>query len=339
MPVEKKKTDAVFEGGGVKGIGLVGAVSVIEEAGYEFVHLAGTSAGAIVAALLAAGYNAAELKKIITELDLTKLEDPTFEDHIPVVGPLVSELTKLGLYKGDVFLKKMREWLVAKEKHTFKDLIMPDYANDERYRFKLRVIATDISRREMLVLPQDIEQYGMKPEDLEIALAVRMSMSIPLFFEPVKFNGSDIVDGGLVSNFPVGLFDSQDRPPDWPTFGFKLVLSDDKRSGELAEHVITGPISEIVAMFYTAMDAHDAYHLASEKYVRTIAINTLGIGTTEFNLTPEIKEALYQSGVEAAQQFLDTWDFDEYKTLYRSGKPLPTRHELLLPKAKAGLVP
>ena len=52
------KADAVFEGGGVKGIGLVGAVAFAEEKGYRWVNLAGTSAGAIVAALLAAGYNA-----------------------------------------------------------------------------------------------------------------------------------------------------------------------------------------------------------------------------------------------------------------------------------------
>ena len=58
-----KKVDAVFEGGGVKGIGLVGAVSVIEKAGYEFENLAGTSAGAIVAGLLAVGFNSEEIKE------------------------------------------------------------------------------------------------------------------------------------------------------------------------------------------------------------------------------------------------------------------------------------
>ena len=56
MANEPLKIDAVFEGGGVKGIGLVGAVAVTEEKGYQFENLAGTSAGAIVAALIAAGY-------------------------------------------------------------------------------------------------------------------------------------------------------------------------------------------------------------------------------------------------------------------------------------------
>ena len=54
--------DAVFEGGGVKGIGLVGAVAVAEEKGYRWMNLAGTSAGAIVDTLIAAGYTAEEMK-------------------------------------------------------------------------------------------------------------------------------------------------------------------------------------------------------------------------------------------------------------------------------------
>ena len=71
MANEPLKIDAVFEGGGVKGIGLVGAVAVTEERGYQFENLAGTSAGAIVAALIAAGYKSDKLKEIIENLDLS----------------------------------------------------------------------------------------------------------------------------------------------------------------------------------------------------------------------------------------------------------------------------
>ena len=59
------KADAVFEGGGVKGIGLVGAVAVAEEKGYQWVNVVGTSAGAIVAALVAADYSAVEQKEVM----------------------------------------------------------------------------------------------------------------------------------------------------------------------------------------------------------------------------------------------------------------------------------
>jgi NTE family protein len=226
----------------------------------------------------------------------------------------------------------MRDLLAQKGVHTFHDLIMPEFADDERYRFKVRLIAADISRGRMLVLPQDIRDYGKAPEDLEVALAVRMSMSIPFFFEPVTLKDSHIVDGGLLSNFPVQLFDSAGIP-EWPTFGFKLIFSDQANPSQQVQHPISGPISELAALFFTAMEAHDAYYLKNDKFVRTIAIDTLDVRATDFDLPTERKEALYQSGVQAAKTFLAHWDFEEYKALYRSGRPVPTRRELVLPKA------
>ena len=332
MTQTQLRVDGVFEGGGVKGIALVGAASEIEAAGYEFVNLAGTSAGAIVATLLAAGYSAAEVKQTINGINFSTFEDPNLIGRIPYVGALVDEIFNKGLYKGDVFLNLMRDLLAKKGIHTFRDLIQPEFAGDDRYRFKVRVVASDISRGRMLVLPQDItiNDYGIAPEDLEVALAVRMSMSIPFFFEPVKLKNSYIVDGGLLSNFPVELFDSA-GVPEWPTFGYKLVVSGQADPTHLVQHPISGPISELAALFFTAMEAHDAYYLSNDKFVRTITIDSLGIGSTDFNLTPAQKEALYQSGVNAAKTFLDHWDFQKYIALYRSGQPLPTRREQVLP--------
>ena len=78
----------------------------------------------------------------------------------------------------------------------------------------------------MLILPDDISRYGIDPMEFEIAKAVRMSISIPLYFKPIKFsyeNGcSFIVDGGILSNFPIWIFDVEGIPR-WPTFGLKLV--------------------------------------------------------------------------------------------------------------------
>jgi NTE family protein len=76
MSQAEPRVDAVFEGGGVKGIALVGAAAVVGAEGYRFHNLAGASAGAIVASLLGAGYTAEELKAIPMDLDFTKLTDP-----------------------------------------------------------------------------------------------------------------------------------------------------------------------------------------------------------------------------------------------------------------------
>jgi NTE family protein len=328
MGIQPPKADFVFEGGGVQGIGLVGALSVFEEEECLPVNVAGTSAGAIVATLLAAGYTAAEVKPIITNIDFNTLTDSSWIGRIPLVGAVIEELFEQGLYNGDLLLKLMRDLLAKKGVHTFRDLIKPEYANDERYRFKVRVVASDITQGRMLVLPQDISDYGMQPEDLEVALAVRMSMSIPFFFKPVKLANSYIVDGGLLSNFPVELFDS-DGVPEWPTFGIKLVQSDQANSAPMVRHPIHGPFSELAALFFTAQEAHDAYYLKNDKFVRTTPVDTLDIAATDFNLKPEQKEGLYQSGVKAAKNFIANWDFEKYKAMYRSGQPVPSRSELV----------
>ncbi|WP_404926752.1 patatin-like phospholipase family protein [Paenibacillus polymyxa] len=77
------EADAVFEGGGVKGIAFVGAIEVMEAKGYTWKKLLGTSAGAIVAALLACGYNSAEIRKLMSSLDYMKLLGRTGMNSLP----------------------------------------------------------------------------------------------------------------------------------------------------------------------------------------------------------------------------------------------------------------
>lgn len=340
----EKKVDAVFEGGGVKGIALIGAAQVVEEAGYSFENLAGTSAGSIVAALLGCGYSSAELKTILMDLDFKKFEDTSLIGKIPLLGAEIEILKQWGIYDGDAFLGMMRGWLskkLGKEKVTFRDLILPGSAED-RYRFKVHVVASDISRGRMLVLPEDIRPYGLEPEDLEVALAVRMSMSIPFFFKPVTLQNRQqqncyIVDGGLLSNFPIELFDTPPpAPPAWPTFGFCLVPPQSMRSSdESIAHPIHGPVTMLWAMFNTAMEAHDAFYTSQpDVSARTIKIDHLGIPSTAFDLTNDQKRQLYESGRSGARSFLATWDFERYKAQFRSGHPDTRRQaSLSLPAA------
>ncbi len=110
---------------------------------------------------------------------------------------------------------------------------------------------------------------------------------------------SYIVDGGLLSNFPVWLFDSEGSIPRWPTFGFKLV-----EPGEGRLHRVRGPISLLTSLFATMMEAHDARYIEDEQSVRTIPIPTLGAGTTEFDISQARSKALYQSGRWSAEKFL-----------------------------------
>lgn len=316
------QADAVFEGGGVKGIGLVGAVVEAERRGVQWQSLAGTSAGSIVAALLAAGYSGEELRGILLELDWHRFQDGGPWLKIPILGPAYAIFQQQGLFRGRTLRDWLRQLLRAKGVTRFGDLAAPDKVPGSRHSYRLQVIASDLTRGRMLVLPGDIKAYGGNPDALEVAEAVRMSCSIPFFYRPVFFpdrRGSVVVDGGLLSNFPVWLFDVAGEPP-WPTFGFKLV-----EPGAGQARPIKGPISMLAALFATMMEAHDARYIEDRDFVRTIAIPTLGVGTTEFNLSRERAEALFESGRKAAAEFFDSWDFGRYVTAFRQegGRAVP----------------
>lgn len=115
------KADAVFEGGGVRGIGHVGAVKYLEEQGYQWNKLAGSSAGSVVAALLASGYSGKELIDIMKELDYQQIVGDTWLDNIPFIGNVLEAGFQLGIHDND-YLEKWLEILLAKKNiHSFAD--------------------------------------------------------------------------------------------------------------------------------------------------------------------------------------------------------------------------
>jgi NTE family protein len=330
-----QKVDAVFEGGGVKGIGLVGAVYEIEKAGYEFENLAGTSAGAIVASLLAVGYKSEEIKAELETLNYNNFKDEGLLDKLGIIGKSLSIGFEYGIYEGEYFEDWLDRLLRAKGKTTFGDIIMPDYQEGitaPKYKHKLQVIAADISDRRLLVLPGDLEGLGYDPDKFSISRAVRMSMSIPLFFEPVRLQDSSgrthfIVDGGVLSNYPIWLLDDGTSEPPWPTFGFKLIELDKRAQKGPERNPINNPVSFLKAIVGTVLDAHDSYHISKSKgdYDRTIGIPTTiilngvekEIKTTDFNITQEEGQTLFANGVRVAKRFVEAWDFDEWKKKYR----------------------
>jgi NTE family protein len=318
------RADAVFEGGGVKGIGLVGALEVMEQAGYRWNMLAGTSAGAIVAALVAAGYTASELKPILDSLDYREFKDRGFVDSIPLVGNVASLIFEKGIYEGRFFEEWIGKLLSDKGVKTFGDLRAPAGC---LYEHRLQVIVSDITKSRLLVAPSGLPAYGIDPDSFEVARAVRMSMSIPFFFEPVVHKGHYFVDGGMLSNFPVWLFDRQptapageEPPPRWPTFGFKLV-----EPGEGQPNDIDSVIDFVKALVGTMLESHDKQHVEDADFLRTIAVPTVGVRTTEFSLTPQKRARLYQSGCKAAEAFLKCWDEQAY--VKRARRPVSTRYK------------
>jgi NTE family protein len=324
----QKYADLVFQGGGVKGIGLVGAYSVLEERGYRPVNMAGASAGAIVAALVAAGYAADELRDIMMEKSFNDFVDEAWEDRIWLLSRPLSVLRDKGVYEGKVFhdwIKQLLSEKLGKEEVTFGDLRRDDVPTDADpiFHHRLQVIVSDITERRMVVLPKDAKDLGWaSPDVVPVALAIRMSMSIPVFFEPVPLINQytsrehTIVDGGMLSNFPVWLFDApQGQKAKRETFGLRLTQKDTrseilKPGFDLSSEFLKAlKRSETLGYFWslveTMMEAHDRFYIEKKKFDMTIDIDTVGVGTTEFDLSDDRKEKLYQSGREEAERFLD----------------------------------
>lgn len=346
------KADAVFEGGGVRGIGHVGALAYAEnELGYEWQNVAGTSAGAIIAALVAAEYKADEIRDIIWNLDFNQLMDEAPNDSfldklmslgkiIPKYGPMIAQLPSIvsdfGMYKGDRFLKIAEGHLLAKGVNTFGDLRLgddeiegvDDEAELKKYRYRLRVIASDLTAQRMLVLPDDIAEFGIEPDELSVAKSLRMSMSIPFFFEPVRLtsqkDGTEhiIVDGGVLSNYPIWLYDTPEgKTPEWPTLGFNLyqpASAEDENPLLKKPRDIDTPIQFAQALWDVMFSAADRRYIRKKHWARTIPIDTVGVGTTDFDITEADKQRLWESGQSAARGFFDKWDFEGYLREWRS---------------------
>lgn len=318
--------DAIFEGGGVKGTAFLGALRCCHDLGIRWRKLAGTSAGAITAALLSANLSIDDLENILGELNymnfLTQKTSPLILNGSPdddLESPLwmMISLTvagRLGEYSSDPFRNWLRQVLTTGKLTTFAD-VEPGRA--------LKVVVSDITRGEMLVLPDALENPALlqklgltHPNEFSVAEAVRLSMSIPFFFEPGRLGDSLIVDGGILSNFPLWIYDvnpatrSQNQPPRWPTFGFRLVEADNRMPKE-----IRSPFKIMAAMVRTMMVAKDRFNLREIDQGRVIHIDTTSaqVTATQFNLSNQKKDELYRVGYQKTKQFfLQTWSWAEH---------------------------
>jgi NTE family protein len=240
--------DLVFEGGGAKGAAFAGALEVLAAAGHKHRRIIGTSAGAITAALLGAGYSAAELLHATAEtlpgttspIFTTFMDAPRADDfqaaqiansqimelleEARVPGFLSRQMLNLGMqldlfremlsfnecggfYTGNAFLAWFRSKL--QDKGLDPDLTWSQFA--AKTGSDVSVVTSDVTDREMLVLNE------RTAPQVPVALAVRMSMSIPFVWKEMIWdaawgtyrgrNKTDhvFVDGGVLSNFPLEL--------------------------------------------------------------------------------------------------------------------------------------
>jgi predicted acylesterase/phospholipase RssA len=362
--------DLVFEGGGAKGMAFVGAISELLNAGHSCNRLLGTSAGAITATLLAAGYGPAEMSDAMNEkegnksvfagfmgqpedftaaeidasatlvllrnLDITLVPkfledkmDRTITEALAKGGKsrnMVALIERGGWYAAARFVAWMRakldggKWTDgtprAFSKFTLKEFF-------DKTGVDLSMVVSDTTDSKLLVL-----NHRTAP-DCPVVFAVRMSMSIPLVWDEVRWQkewgkyrdrdvtGHIFVDGGMLSNFPLELFISdapevtkvmgpkQDNPVlgllidetlEVPVGTRGLIVNSSVKAGELAI------VQRIGRLVDTATGAHDN-RVIEEHGDIIVRLPAKGYGTTEFDMDEARRGAL----VEAGRHAMGTW--------------------------------
>jgi len=192
----------VFEGGGIIGIAYAGALDVLEEKNIlsNIIRVGGSSAGAIIALMVGLSYSNDDIKKILWNTDFNKFLD----DSPGIIRNTLRVINKYGWYKGNAFklwIEKIIEEKTGNSNSTFKDV----FSMKEKFGFRdLYFIGTNLSTRF-----SEIFSYEHTP-DMKISDAIRISMSIPIFFSAVRTSNNDVyIDGGVLENYPIQLFDSK----------------------------------------------------------------------------------------------------------------------------------
>jgi len=200
---------------------------------------------------------------------------------------------------------------------TFGDLRTREEPN--QFAWSLVVTASDLSRRRLVRIPWDLDSYGIHPDGFSVARAVHASSAIPYIFEPVRVRGATWVDGGLLSDFPVELFDRAE--PRWPTFGIRLSA----RPGIPPTHPVRGPVSLGMAAIETLVSNQDNAYIDDPCTVRrTIFVPAADVSPIDFDITAEQREALYLRGLQAGREFLKTWNYADYLTACGGGPARPS---------------
>ena len=319
----------VLEGGGVKGLAYAGVFSVLEDKGIlqKINKVAGTSAGSIAGLMVSIGYNATEIDSVMMDLHIQQFND----GKGGLVGKYRRFRNDFGIYKGKVFEK----WLQAMVKHktgnpllTFEELHQLHLKNSFYKDFYCT--GTNLSKQRL-----EIFSYTHSP-NMALAQAVRISSGIPLYFEPValddrlqKIKKTDTtsfvnyyVDGGMLSNYPISIFDTcgennsnslfcNELKFNTETIGIKLERP--QQIDSLGKNSIIIPAYEIKKLSqYMAAFSNLLMESLSRKYPglenekgRTIYVSQGNFSSKIRRTKARDKMILYNNGVTAANKFFN----------------------------------
>jgi NTE family protein len=326
FPPEKLYSNLVFEGGGIRGIAYGGAIVELDKKGMlaPVERVAGTSAGAITATLMALGYSAKEIADIIYQLKLQKFSDGRFI----FLGGINRLVKNYGWYKGDKFTRWIEDIIEHKTGNahiTFQEL---HRLRGESHFRDLYITGTSLTKQRAVVFSYETYPH-MKIKD-----AVRISMSIPLFFKAVLIDNTGniihkkdnqregvevMVDGGIIANFPIQIFDSTKYTNDQvseenayvfneQTLGIRLDRTEqilyDEQQLQLAPYNIKN-FTDYIGAFYTIIiESLNRTNLTRKDYERIVYIDTVNMSPKIRRLSHAQKALLFESGRDGVKAFL-----------------------------------
>ncbi len=286
----------VFEGGGVKGLAYIGALEELELNGVlnNIENVAGTSAGAITATLLALGYTSAEIRMIMYDVNFNDFVDKSKYK----IKNLYDIITKFGISKGNIF-KNWINTLIYKKLNTHYATFttLNNYKQNTKYMLfrNLKIVGTNLSKKRV-----EIFSFQTTP-DMLIADAVRISMSIPLFFQSVKYNNNIYVDGSLFWNYPLTIYD-KNNVINLDTLGLRID-STSTNSVILKKISILNYLHMLVDII---LNQQNSKHIHSADWGRTISIPDENISAINFNISEFNKNKLIKSGVISVLKYFQT---------------------------------
>jgi NTE family protein len=290
----------VFEGGGIKGAAYAKVPLALSEFGIlqKITKIAGSSAGAIIATLITLQYSPEQIAELVEEMEFVD-----FKDYIPLYTIKVFNIVfKSGEYSG----KQFETWIQDKIYYQTANKCTTLGELHEKSGIELVLTGTCLDTRTTEFL-----SYKTHP-NMPVWMACRISMAIPGFFMPFRYEGKTYVDGGMLYNYPIWVFDNvQDYTfkmsnidyANDKTLGFKLV------SGKDCDFVSTIPkvvpiLTTMLTIFNILLDHIDSSYIHKSYWDRTVGINTLDVKTTEFGISPSKKAQIIENGYNNTKKYI-----------------------------------
>lgn len=287
--------DITFSGGGICGIAFGGATIALEEEGVlsQLEGVCGTSVGSIAAILVSVGYKGKEIRDILSSTSFGNFEDSPWG----VLGATYRLFYYFGIYEGTT----LEDWLgkLIKEKTGSSETSFLDIY--KIFGIELVILSTSLTKG------QEVHFNYINHPDLPIKKAARMSMSYPIFFKPVIFNGEVMVDGGCLNNYAINYF--VDRNPNRPTYssiGFNLINEYEKPTKQIFYGTNpTGTLTDYCnSLINVLLIQVQRGHVKDKYWKRTAAINTGDVDSMNFDITEEQKFFLIDSGYNTTKALL-----------------------------------